>query len=304
MSTRRTIERRFLMRPDHELTQCLGYLIGYVQARYGFDLHSAIFMSDHKHCQMTDADLDPNHSEIANIERDFNSLAARSINRLRNRGENLWAGGGRTFNFVVTPRIEDQVENMSYILNNAVEAELVDDYRKWPGLILEPGPTGERVYCFQRPAFFFSANMPEKTYVRVVAPKVAGISPKDFMKRVYRRLRQLRDEVRARVRQCGRRFLGAKRVLRASVNSVAKTPDPEQIRLPRYSTHDRWLRRELAQRDDRWLDTYYFTLGDVCDGNRAAVFPFGTFQLVEHYNFNCQPRPPGFLTPAPPPAEA
>lgn len=292
MSTRRTIERRFLLRPDREVTECLGYLIGYLQQRYGFELHSAVFLSDHKHGQMTDPGTSRHHSQIANIERDFNSLAARAINRFRRRGENLWAGGGRTFNFVETPHPEDRIENMAYILNNVVEAELVDDHRKWPGLLLQPGPSGERTYRFKRPKFFFTANMPAETVVRVTAPKVAGLSPKSFMQLVYRRVNQLRDEVRARVRECGRRFLGAKGVLRQKVSQAAVTPDPIQAREPRYSTHDRYLRRELARRDEEWLDRYFASKEQFLDGRREVEFPFGTFALVYHYRANCQPRPP------------
>lgn len=292
MTTRRTQQREFLTRPGPLVNQVIAYVIGYEQERYGYELNALTVMSDHKHAVGADRSGNDDHSELANIERDTNSYIARGLNHVRDRSGSMWEhGGSESFNFVETPTAEDRVRAMVYSAHNPVEAELINDYRKWPGLNLLPGPSGVRHIRVKRPAFFFSKNAPEFVTITLTAPEVPGKTPREVMHDVYQRLNNLRDEVRARVQLDGRRFLGAKRVLRTSPNVRATKNEPKYQKKPRYSTQDRAQRRLMLLRDQGWLRTYNECLTRVQRDAARPTFPYGTFSIVEHYHYPCHPTP-------------
>ena len=129
--------------------------------------------------------------------------------------------------------------------------------------------------------------MPEEVVVRVTAPTVAGLTPRQVMDEVYRLARQKRDEVRARVALSGRRFLGRRGVLRQDPNAAASTPETAVRLRPRYATDDRELRLELILRDSDWLVAHRLALNLFRAGDRNAIFPHATFQAVEDYRLDC-----------------
>lgn len=292
MSTRRTAQREFLTRPQFLINQIMAYVLGYEQERYGFELNAFVALSDHKHAVGADRSNNADHSELANIERDYNSYVARAINRVYNRSGAVWEHGGtESFNFVETPTPEDRIRSMVYSAHNPVEGELVNDYRKWPGVLLLPGPSGLRRIVVRRPPIFFSESAPEFVTITLTAPEVPDKTPREVMNDVFERLNRLRDEVRTRVELAGRTFLGAKRILKTNPRTRATKPESKFHKRPRYSTHDQTQRITMKARDHLWLETYEERLARSRTNGPKPTFPFGTYKMVEYYDYPCHATP-------------
>ena len=296
MGTRRCTQRELLLRPDALLNQILGYALGYAQAKHKFSLHYFIAMSNHHHSGLSDPGMQSTHSNTPDFMRDFHALAARAINRLRGRRGNLWSGGGSTYNFVRSDDTDDMIQRYVYGLHNPVEGELVSSYKKWPGLILTPGPSGRRVYRFKRPALFFSEKMPEWVEVVVEAPQ-CELTPREFMKRVHERLNVAEKNKQAEMRVKGRKWLGVKAVLRQSPTSRPRTYEPRRQGKPQIATSDRWRRLEQIQQNREFLIEYERCRDLFRSGDTDVVFPIGTFKLVAYYGARSSPgpEPPGPL---------
>lgn len=294
MIFRRTQQREFFFVPSPLVDQHILYIIACAQMRYGFALHTLTVMADHKHAQVTDRSNNPDHSELANVECYANSLIARSLNDLYGRTGSMWErGGAESFNFVETPEGEDKIATSVYILENPVEAELVNDRKNYPGICLDAGPRGYRRLEIPRPPGFFDRRktMPEVAVLILTAPDVPGMTPKEVMQETFRRCNEHRDQVRARVKAKGGRFLGAKGVLRTPRTTRATRPEVKYAKKPRYKTRNPTLRKLLQERDRNWLEKYEAAKKEIRATETKVELPYGTFKLVEYYHYPCARAP-------------
>ena len=85
----------------------------------------------------------------------------------------------------------------------------------------------------------------------------------------------------------GRRIAGRKAILRQSPYSC---PQRRGLR-PRVATRNKWRRIEALQRLKQWYREYRAALLAWRDGDRAVVFPFGTYGLRVRQGVACAPAP-------------
>lgn len=287
MGTRRCDRREYLLNPDYVVNLSLAYLLGYQQRKHKLKFLFFVAMGNHYHNGIEDRASRPDHSVTAHFMRDFNSLSARVLNLYRGRKGALWSGGGHTYNFVRNASTEDLIEEFVYALTNPVAAGLVSHRKKWPGLLLDPGPSGKRTIKVMRPPFFFSDAMPREVEITLETPR-CELSPRAFMKEVYRRANLREEEIRERMKRDGRKFLGVKSVLRSSPFDSPMTEQPWRTPNPLFSIRDKQQRREYRQCNLEFLAQYEECRDRLRSGERDVEFPVGTFKLIAYYGAACE----------------
>lgn len=269
----------------------LAYVLGHQQMKYKFRLHFFVAMGNHYHSGTSDRGYCPSHSSTPHWMRDFNSLSARALNALRGRRGALWSGGGDTYNFVISDNTEDMIDRYCYGFNNPVAATLVSRRQQWPGLLLEPGPSGKRTIRVKKPPVFFSYLMPDEVEITIETPP-SELSPREFMKRVYERANFQERQIRLRAAREGRTFMGAKRIRRQSPFAQPRTYEARGSIRPKIATSDRQKRREFLQEDRRFLHRYE-ECRDAFRARKTDVeFPVGTFEFIAFFGARCEGRDP------------
>lgn len=292
MGTRRCDRREFLLRPDYIANHTIAYVLGYQQGKHKLKTMFFVAMSNHYHNGLEDGASRHDHSVTPHFMRDFNSLSARALNACRGRHGALWSGGGHTYNFVRNASTEDLIEEFVYALTNPVAAGLVSHRKKWPGLLLDPGPSGKRTIRVRRPSWFFSYTMPKEVQITLEAPR-CDLSPRAFMKEVYRRANIREREIRKQMKSKGLTFLGEKAVLQRSPFEAPKTEEPWPTPNPLFSIRDKRQLREHIQRNLEFLAHYEESRDKLRSGDRDVEFPVGTFKLPAYYSLACEgPDPP------------
>jgi len=83
--TRRCFGRQFLLVPSLAVNEVIGYWLGVCLERHGLELHSACFMSNHYHLDVTDP-----LGTLPAFKNHFNAVLARALNALRGRFDKFW----------------------------------------------------------------------------------------------------------------------------------------------------------------------------------------------------------------------
>ena len=177
----------------------------------------------------------------------------------------------------------------------ATEAGLVSHPRHWPGPISLPGQLGQGWLREDKPAdAFFGGREPQGVRERrrpsllpghaavrlTVPPHFADMPPEAFRQRVAARTADRIAEVHARRRAAGkRRFLGARAVLAQEPRDSAGDTFPTFTRDPRIACKARAFFLVLLRGLRAFRDAYAVALARWRDGDRAVVFPPGTYLM-------------------------
>ena len=121
----------------------------------------------------------------------------------------------------------------------------------------------------------------------VVEAPECELAPEEFMKRVLERVNDQEEKIQAKFRMQGRKFLGAKKVLKQSPYSQPATHEHWCQSRPQISTSDRWRRLQRIGASQRFLREYESCLARYRAGETDAVFPLGTYKMVEYYGARC-----------------
>jgi REP element-mobilizing transposase RayT len=270
--TRRTLRRKFLLRPCKVTNQVLGYLLARAATLSGVHVHAYCVLSNHFHLVLTDpaANLPVFHQYL-------DGLAARAINALYGLQDTFWDPS--SYNATTLAAAEDVLDRCAYVLANPVAAGLVHQARRWPGLWSPPANIG-RTLEFDRPTHFFDPDgyLPEKIDLTLhVPPGFASLE--DFRARLEATLAE--REAKAALEH--RTFVGVPRILKQRVLDRPATRERRPRLRPRFAARDLDRRRYLASQLKAFLAGYRDALLAWRAGNRAVVFPDGTYQLrVEH----------------------
>src|SRR5690606_28498959 len=119
--------------------------------------------SNHHHVACTDQEKRPE------FFRDFHSMVARSINARWGDWGAFW--DEESYNDLRAVDEHSVVTSLSYIINQAVEAGLVDDPARWWGANSFDLQYGE-VMVVERPDFFFSKDMPKQVEIKLSRPPI------------------------------------------------------------------------------------------------------------------------------------
>jgi len=285
--TRRCFGRHFLLLPSQAVNEIVGYWLAVCLERHGLLLHSACFMSNHYHLDVTDP-----HGNLPAFKNHFNAILARALNALRGRFDKFWSEDRPCDVRILTDA--DMLPSMAYTLANPVEAGLVKWGRRWPGFTTAGMHFGEEKTFRRPPVFFDAANdeLPDEATLVVTRPKVLS---KLSDERVYA---ELKRQIRARevakqdlLRQVGKRFLGESRVGRQRWTETPRSRETRFTRIPTRMSANKWARIAAAQQDRAWQTAYAAARERLLAGTREILFPFGTYWVCRFTGAQAAPAP-------------
>jgi len=155
-TTRRVIERRFLLKPTPEVNEIVLYCLGLALSRYpGVRLHATLVEANHKHDACSDASPE---SQLPDFYRTYHSLVARALNARYGRGENFWRTG--SYDQVEVHGREALEDQLLYLWANPVQDGLVATPDEWPGVKFLPEDFGREITVARPEGAFFGGRRP------------------------------------------------------------------------------------------------------------------------------------------------
>ena len=274
--TRRCFQRQFLLRPGAVTNEVLLYQLALAAQRTGVKIHAYCVLSNHYHLVVTDPD-----ARLPEFHQQLDSVVARAINALYGRWETFWKPGSYSAVPLRTP--EDILDKTAYVLANPVAAGLVRRARAWPGLWSAPGDLGKKIEV-RRPAHFFdpAGYLPERLELEVTPPP-GFASPDVFRHRLEAALAEREGAADRR----GRRFLGARRVLKQDPYARPAAREKRRGLNPRVAARDTWKRVELVLRLKTFLAAYRDALLLWREGRVEPIFPAGTYLMRVAHGVAC-----------------
>ena len=271
--TRRCADRRFMLRPSALVNAVLEYVLAAKAQEYGILLHAYCVLSNHLHLVLTDP-----HGRLPQFQRDLGSSVARALNAAYGKWEWFWAPG--SYSAVALQGPEDVLDKMAYTLANPVLAGLVRRGSEWPGLWSAPGQMGCGAREVNRPAHYFreAGDTPPSAPLELVCPAGFG-SADELCERLCVAIEEKEERAARALREEGRSFPGAKRVLAQSPFGRPAPVEPRRGLRPRVASRDKWKRLEAIGRLKAFLAEYREAWEAFAAGARATVFPEGTYWM-------------------------
>ena len=125
--TCRTVQSRFLLRPDPLLNEIIPGALARAKHRYGVELSAFIFLSNHLHILAWATDS----KQLARFMGYFLSKLAREVSRLTGWRDKVFA---RRYQAIpISEEEAAQVARLVYILSNGCKEDLVERPQDWPG---------------------------------------------------------------------------------------------------------------------------------------------------------------------------
>jgi hypothetical protein len=263
------------------------YVLAVVAKRRKILLHSACAMSNHWHVCLTD----PTGS-IVDFQRDCHTFIARALNAGYDDVEAVWESAP-------TSRVEceepaDLIGKIAYTMANPVEAALVRNGHRWPGL-RRAWPSKPRT--IRKPWFFFrgkddGGKWPESAVLEFHRPPgYDELSDDELAAQVKGAIDQRESQFRAKYDAEKRPFLGRKGVLRQSRYGRPATREQRFGISPKVACRDTWRRIERLKANRHWLDDYSSALVRWRGGDRDVVFPAGTYLMRVLHGARCAAAP-------------
>ena len=283
--TRRCTQRQFLLRPSRLTNHNIQYCLALAAERTGIALHAVCFMSNHWHGVLTDPDARlPEFLEI------FHKLVAKAQNASLGRWENFWSSDKTSVVLLVSE--SDVLEKMAYTLSNPTVAGLVKSPHDWPGVISNRFGEEREI---EMPDNFFDPDgpLPDELTLRFVRPQIfLGLSDTELQTRlnteVAKRVKRAREDMALRQLP----FVGRNAVLRQAFGAAPKTPAPRRNPSPRIAAKSTPERVRAIRRMLEFVAEYRTAWNDWRNGNRAALFPPGTYALRIYARVACAPAVP------------
>jgi hypothetical protein len=231
-------------------------------------------MSDHYHGVFTDVlGTLPEFEEIAH------KLIAKCVNSSLGRWENVWSSAAPS-----SVRLEDAgsvIDKIVYTLCNPTAAGLVASGEDWPGLRTSPREILGSETVVDRPDVFFRKEgpTPEKVVLRIVPPRVEGMTAEEIVAEIEARVEAREQELRDEARRARRSFLGRNAILRQSPYATPETQERRRKLSPLVAASDPLVRIAAVTRIKQFLLDYRQALLKWRRGIRDVVFPYGTYAL-------------------------
>jgi hypothetical protein len=274
-----------LLRPSRRTNQIVEYCLALAAERTGIVLHAVCFMSNHWHGVLTDPEARlPEFLEI------FHKLVAKAQNASLGRWENFWSSDKTSVVLLVSDN--DVLEKMAYTIANPTVAGLVKSPHQWPGVISNRFGEEREV---EMPDHFFDheGSLPEALTLKFVRPRIfAGMSDVQLQAQlnaaIAKHVKRAREDMMLR----GLPFVGRDTVLRQPFSAVPKTPAPRRNPSPRIAARSTPERVHAIRRMVEFVRQYRAVWHEWRNGNRAAVFPLGTYALRIYARVACAPAVP------------
>ncbi len=280
--TTRTLQGRFLLKPDPKINDLAIGVIGRAQRRYDVQIHAGILLSNHHHWLVSVNDA----KQLASFMNFVNGNLARKIGRRRNWPEKFW--GRRYRPILVSEEPEAQIERMHYVLEQGCKEGLVNSPKSWPGVTcvhaLLTGDPLQGHWINETKALYARRGKkkvdptdfeePEKIVLSPL-PCWAHLEAQDYQLRIQELVEQIETETAQRHRADGTRPLGRASILRQDPHrkpaTTAKTP------APRFHCATKEARNRLTDAYRIFLAAYRRAAKRLREGDRWAEFPAGCF---------------------------
>lgn len=270
--TRRCIRREFHLCPSGEVNDILLYALGYAAQRYGVAIHAFCAMSNHYHLHLTDL-----LGNLPEFMQWFNSTVARAVNAFHGDFDSLWSSD--KYSRVELAEAGDAFDKLVYVYTNPVSAGLVSRHTEWPGVLTRPCLKGAYALEARRPQKFFrEANLPDSVVLHIVPPPLlSGMAGRELGRQLFQAIKEKERAVQRSFDMEGRKFVGARNVLRQTSRQVPKSWERRWKLSPRLACLDKWRRIELLAVAEEWFQRYRVALQRWRSGEREVLFPFGTW---------------------------
>ncbi|MFO0748836.1 MAG: hypothetical protein U1F43_24695 [Myxococcota bacterium] len=273
--TRRTMARKFLLKPDPWVEAAFGYLLALYATRLDIGVVAGVVMSDHYHLLVVDRS-----GRLPTLMNELNAAMARVVNAMRGREGAVWDERQPHYQVMLDPQVA--LSMAAYQLANPVAAGLVEHGRDWPGFRTTPNAVG-RTLRFARPAALESeaGTYPEVATLELVAPPGWGVGgAARFGAELAALVAQREELARREVRAAGREFEGVRRVLAAPWTTEATAPSDSRKRGARVAaaTDEARLAAYVSGRK-RFVRLHAEAKELFVAGVREVLFPFGTWLM-------------------------
>jgi len=280
--TNRTVQRRYILRPDPVLNDRFLGLLGKFQRIHEVQVVMISVLSNHFHALLVFRDA---HQQ-SNFMRDLQSGFSREVNRLAH-----WRGPVFERRFeatVVTQEDKAQVERLKYILSNGVKEDLVEKVLEWPGVntaaALLQGKS-LKGHWIDRTQQYAARNRGEdasderfaveETVTLSPLPCWAHLSSERYRERIEALVEEVEAEAALARRRSGSRVLGVKAIL-------AQDPQTRPDRLahspaPRVHAATKAARKMFYEIYAEFVNAFRIASEALRRGNRDAPFPAGSF---------------------------
>jgi putative transposase len=279
--TRRCFARMYLLRPSALVGAVFEYVLAVKAQEYGILLHAYCVLSNHWHCVLTDP-----LGRLPEFQRDVGSTVARALNAAHGRWESFWAPG--SYSAVALQTDDDIVDKMAYVLANPVAAGLVRRGSQWPGLWSAPARIGGGPREVKRPDHFFrkEGRSPETATLELQCPP--GLASVEALReRLVQALTEREDQAFRDLAEKGRVFMGVRKVMAQNPLAVPAPGEPRRGLKPRIASRSQWKRLEAIGRLRTFLAEYRKAWRAFKKGERATIFPEGTYLMRVAYGVAC-----------------
>ncbi|HVG10332.1 MAG TPA: transposase [Thermoanaerobaculia bacterium] len=280
--TCRTIQSRYLLRPDPALNEILLGVLGQAQRLHPVEIVASFVASNHYHLLI----WVPDAKRMADFMGYFQTNAAREVGRLREWRAKVWSR--RYEAIVVSDEPAAQVDRLRYMLANGVKEGLVARVEDWPGISLvksvlsgEPvrgtwfNRTTEHRAKLRGEDFDPRRYATEETVVLSQLPCWRHLSPEKYREQVAGLVQEIDVDAATERKRSGRGPLGVKAILSAHPhtwpNKSKKSP------APRFHAASKAAREALRAAYGLFLAAFREAAERLKAGDRSANFPSGCF---------------------------
>jgi putative transposase len=270
--TRRTLDRRFYLKPSRELNEVYLYALAHAQQKYDVGIHAFVAMSNHPHENVTD----PN-GVLPDFMRDLRREIALGAKQLYGIPANVWSAEKPSAVELLGGKAE--LQKIVYTLLNPVRAGLVAHAAEWPGAISLPGVREIEV---RRPDMWFGDGRPEVLTLKITPPPSWAGSEDEWHVWLASELASGEDRIRRERAEQEAAFMGKQRVLMQHPFDRPRTPDDlVPGRNPSLATGgDGALMRAAILELRQWRRAYREALVRW-RVDKTATFPMGTWWVVQ-----------------------
>jgi len=280
--TRRCTQRLFLLKPTALTNQIFLYCIAVAAQKTGVLIHALTVISNHYHAEVTDP-----HAKVAEFYAWLHKYVAKAVNCSSGRFENMWSS--EKTSVIALQEKEDMLDKIVYTLANPVQARLVAHGNQWPGVWLYKRSHSQMV---KRPEVYFrqDGDMPERVQLTIQPPpQFEHLSDEAYEQLIESKLAQREREIHEEMEARGESFLGVRGVM-AQRHGSSPTSREKRFELnPKIAAKNKWLRQEAIYRRKEFLRAYREAYEKWRGGDRAVVFPAGTYALRVHAGVKCVP---------------
>jgi REP element-mobilizing transposase RayT len=281
--TCRTVQGRYLLRPDPELDDILLGVLGRAQRLYPVEICGFAFLSSHYHLLL----WVPDAKRMVKFMGYFQTHSARKIGHLRDWPGGIWSD--RYESIVVSGEPAAQVDRLRYVLSQGVKEGLVARVEEWPGIsmlkaVLEGEPirgtwlNRTRAY---RERLSKKKDLDPRSFAEEETVEISQLpcwrhlSPEVYQGLVAGLVREIEADAAAERRLTGREPLGAEAILSRHPHTR-----PEKLKkspAPRFHAASKEVRLGLRAAYGLFLAAFREAAERLKAGDRLARFPNGCF---------------------------